>query len=127
MKFSIIPMLVVAGLTMTSSAQKLQTPKGKPTYSEEKEGSKKRTHVGKEPAAGRTGAASELRRVEQSNAKVAARKTDGGKAARNKPVLKAQKNDENPPIHFASSGGPGKGKGKSKNELNRRLRHKGRS
>lgn len=116
----------MAGLTVTSSAQKLQKPKGKPTHSQEREGSKKTARVGKDLAPERTSAASELRKVEQSSAKVSARRTENAKAARVSPVLKAEKKDGNPPIHFSAGGGSGKSKGKSGNELKGRLRHKGR-
>ena len=120
--------LAVAGLILLSSAQNLQKPKAKPSYSEERESSNKkggRTSTGKEPAS-RTSASQELRRVEQSSAKVSpARKAESTKAARSNPALKTQKKDGNPPIHFASSGHSGKGGGKSGDELKGRLRQKG--
>jgi hypothetical protein len=119
--------LAVAGLTLLSSAQKLQKPKAKPSHNEERESSKKtaRTGTGKEPTS-RTSASQELRRVEQSSAKVSpARKAESTKAARSNPALKTQKKDGNPPIHFASSGHSGKSGGKSGDELKGRLRQKG--
>ena len=111
---------------MTSSAQKVTKPKGKPSYSEEKETSRKGARVGKDTGAGRTSAASELRRVEQSSSKVSGRRTDSSKAARNNPALKATKKDGNPAIRFSSTGGSGKSGGKSGDALKGRLRHKGR-
>ena len=127
MKFSVVLALVIAGLTITSSAQKLQKPKGKPSHSEERESNKKGVRTGKDPAASRTSAAQELRRVEQSSTKVsAARKTESAKTAHSNPVLKAQKKDGNPPIHFSANGGSGKSNGKSGDALKGRLRHKGR-
>jgi hypothetical protein len=126
MRFSVVLALAIAGLTIISPAQKVQKPKGKPSYSEEKENSKKGTHVAKDSGAGRTSAASELRRVEQSSAKASGRRTDSSKAARNNPVLKAQRKEGNPPIHFSSTGGSGKTSGKSGDALKGRLRHKSR-
>ena len=126
MRFSVLLAVAIAGLAMTSSAQKVTKPKGKPSYSEEKETSRKGARVGKDTGAGRTSAASELRRVEQSSSKVSGRRTDSSKAARNNPALKATKKDGNPAIRFSSTGGSGKTGGKSGDALKGRLRHKGR-
>ncbi len=119
--------LVLAGLTMTASAQKTQKPKAKPTHSEEKQSNKGSHATVKEPA-NHSSSATELRRVEQSSSKVSGtRKTESGKAARTNPALKPQKKETNPPIHFASSGGGSGsgGKGKSGDPYKGRLRHKG--
>jgi hypothetical protein len=72
-------------------------------------------------------AAQELRRVEQSSAKVSAsRKANSDKAARTGPMVKGQKNEANPPIRFSAAGGSGHGgKGKQGNSGKSRLRHKG--
>ena len=64
--------------------------------------------------------------MEQSSAKVSGRRAETNKAARNNPVLKAQRKEGNPPIHFSSTGGSGKTSGKSGDALKGRLRHKGR-
>ena len=126
MRFSAILVLALAGLTITASAQKPQKTRTKPSHSEEREAGQKSARVGKEPAAGRSSAAQELRRVEQSSAKVSgARRAEGAKAARSNPVLKAQKKDGNPPIRFSATGGSGKSSGKSGDALKGRLRHKG--
>ena len=125
MRFSLVLALALAGLTMTATAQKHQRPKAKPSHSEEKQ-SKSGARAVKEPST-RSSSAQELRRVEQSGARASApRKAESGKAARTNPALKGQKKEENPPIHFGSSGGTGHG-GKSKggDQLKGRLRHKG--
>ena len=126
MKSSVILVLAIAGLTMTASAQKLQKPKTKPSHSAEKDSSKKSSHTVKEPVS-RTNAATELRRVEQSSAKVSAsRKAESNKAAHTDPALRVKTKDSNPSIHLAGPGGSGKGsKGKSGDPLKGRLRHKG--
>ena len=122
MRFSLVLVLVV-GLTMSATAQKHQKQKGKASYTEEKQSSKGARAV-KEPGV-RTSSAQELRRVEQSSARASAtHKAPSGKTA-HAPVLKGQKGDANPPIHFASAS-PGKGsKGKTADPLKGRLRHKG--
>ena len=127
MRSSAILILAVAGLTITAAAQKPQKTRTRPSHSEEREAGKTNARVGKEPAAGRTSAAQELRRVEQSSAKVspARNRAESAKAERNNPVLKAQKKDGNVPIRFSSTGGSGKSKGKSGDALKGRLRHKG--
>jgi len=125
MRFSLVLALTLAGLTMTATAQKHQKPKAKASYSEEKS-SKGGARAVKEPGT-RSSAATELRRVEQSGARASApRKAESGKAARTNTALKGQKKEENPPIHFGSSGGTGHG-GKSKggDPLKGRLRRKG--
>jgi len=126
MRFSLVLALFLAGLTMTATAEKHRRPKAKPSYSEENKSSKGGARAVKEPAT-HTSAAQDLRRVEQSGARASAsRKAESGKAARTNAALKGQKKEENPPIHFASSGGTGHGsKGKSGDPLKGRLRHKG--
>jgi len=123
MRFLFVLALAVTGLTMTAVAQKHQKPKAKASYSEEKQSNKGGRSV-KEPAA-KSSSATELRRVEQSGARVSAPHKQATKA-HPAPVLKAQKGDGNPPIRFASAGGSGKG-GKSKggDPYKGRLRHKG--
>lgn len=126
MKFSVVLALAMAGLTMAASAQKLQKPRTKPSHSEEKE-SRKGNRVVKEPS-DRSTAATELRRVEQSSAKVSgSKKAESNKAARTNPALKVKTRDSNPPIHLGSSGGSGGGggKGKAGDPYKGRLRHKG--
>lgn len=122
MRFLFVLALAVTGLTMTAAAQKHQKPKAKASYSEEKQSKGGRSV--KEPAA-KSSSATELRRVEQSSARVSASHKQATKA-HPAPVLKAQKGDGNPPIRFASAGGSGKG-GKSKggDPYKGRLRHKG--
>jgi hypothetical protein len=122
MIFSLVLALMVVGLTMSATAQK-QHQKPKASYNEEKQSSKGARAV-KEPGV-RTSSAQELRRVEQSSARASAtHKAPSGKTA-HAPVLKGQKGDANPPIHFASAS-PGKGsKGKTADPLKGRLRHKG--
>ncbi|SRR5258708_1127531 len=127
MRFSAILVLALAGLTITASAQKPQKTRTKPAPSEEKASHKKTGYIGKDPGAGKTSAALELRKAEQSSAKVqAVRKGETEKEARNNPVLKAERKDGNPPIRFSAKGGSGKSAGKSGDELKGRLRHKGR-
>ena len=125
MRFSVVLVCALAGLTMTATAQKHQRTKTKPSYNEEK-GGKGGARAVKEPGA-RSSTATELRRVEQSGARASAsRKGESGKAAHTNPALKGQKKEANPPIHFGSSGGAGQG-GNSKggDQLKGRLRHKG--
>ena len=112
---------------MAASAQKPQKPRTKAAPSEEKAShNKKSGYIGKEPGGAKNSAAQELHRVEQSSAKVSsAHKAESAKQVRNNPVLKAQKKDGNPPIHFSSTGGSGKSSGKSGDALKGRLRHKG--
>ena len=125
MRFSLVLALALAGMPMIATAQKHQKPKAKPSYNEEKS-SKSGARAVKEPGT-RSSTATELRRVEQSGARVSAsRKAESAKAARTNPALKEQKKEANPPIHFGSSGGTSHG-GKSKggDQLKGRLRHKG--
>src|SRR5258705_115158 len=111
MKFSVVLALAMAGVTMAASAQKLQKPRTKPSHSEEKE-SRKGSRAVKEPS-NRSTAATELRRVEQSSAKVSgSKKAESNKAARTNPALKVKTKDSNAPIHLGSSGGSGGGCGK---------------
>ena len=125
MRFSVVVAIALA-LSVTAAAQKVQKPKAKPSYSEEKESGKKGARAFKEPAS-HTSAAQELRRVEQSSARVAtSRKSESNKAARTTPAFKTQKKDGNPPIHFSAASGSGKGSGKTANALKGRLRQKGR-
>jgi hypothetical protein len=122
MKFSTVLILALAALTMNAVAQRTPKPKTKPVHSEEKESGKKASRMAKEPTKNSTD--QELRRVEQSSARVSgARKTEGSKA--HNPALKAPKKEANPPIHFASAGGSGKNKSKAGDPLKGRLRHKG--
>ena len=122
MRFSLVLVLVV-GLTMSATAQKHQKQKGKASYTEEKQSSKGARAV-KEPAV-RNSSAQELRRVEQSSTRASAtHKTQSGKAA-HAPVVKKQKGDGNPPIHFASAGAGKGSKGKTADPYKGRLRQKG--
>jgi hypothetical protein len=124
MKFSVVLALVLAGLTMTASAQK---PKTKPAHSEEKESSKKGSHSAVKVPANHSSAAQELRRVEGSGGKASSvKKSESGKAARKNPALKPEKKEKNPPIHFASAGSSSKsGKNKAGDPYKGRMRHKG--
>lgn len=124
MRFSWVLALVLAGLTMTASAQKYQKPKAKPAHSGERQ-TKSQPRAVKAPPA-HSSAAQELHRVEQSSARVSAsRKMNSAKAARTGPVVKGQ-NEANPPIRFSAAGGSGHGgKGKQGNSGKSRLRHKG--
>jgi len=126
MRFSLALALALTSLTIVATAQKHQKSKTKPSYNEEKQGSKGGARTIKEPGT-RNSSAQELRRVEQSGARMSAsKKSESGKAARTNAALKGQKKEQNPPIHFASSGSGGHGgKGKGGDELKGRLRHKG--
>ena len=125
MKFTLILALAMAGLAMTASAQKMQKPKGKPSYSEERQSNKKGVRGPVEGGAARTSAAQELRLVEQSSAKVSGRQTGSAKPVHATPALKEQKKDGNPPIRFSAGGGGSKSSGKSADGLKGRLRQKG--
>ena len=121
MRFTVVLALAMAGLTMTAAAQKTQ--KTKPSHDIEKD-SKKGSHVVVKDSA-KSSTSQELRRVEQSGSKVAgSRRAESAKANR-APVLKAEKKESNPPIHFGSSGGGKGGKGKAGDPYKGRLRHKG--
>ena len=126
MRFSLVLALAVAVLTVTAMAEKHSKPKAKSSYSEENKGSKGSARPIKEPSV-RSSSAQELRRVEQSTARASAsRKTESAKTARTATVLKGQKGEGNPPIHFASGGSSGKGsKSKTGDPYKGRLRHKG--
>jgi len=124
MRFSVVLALALAGLTMTAAAQKPQRTRTKPSHREEKDSRK--SHVtAKESSSEKSGGAQELRKLEQSSARLSsARKTEG--KARTNQALKPRK-ESNPPIHFASAG-PGKGgggKGKGGDPYKGRMRHKG--
>ena len=122
MRFSVILATVMAGLVMTASAQKVQ--KTKPTHSADKDS--KKSHVSVKEPANKNSSAQELRRVEQSGAKVSGSHREAGKAARtNAALLKAPKKESNPPIHFASSGSGKGNKSKSGDPFKGRIRHKG--
>ena len=126
MKLSVIVTLLIAGLTVSASAQKVQKSRTKPSHTEERESGKTTARAPREPAS-RNSAAQELKRAEQSSAKVpAAHRNESAKAGRNNPVLKAQRKEANPPIRLTAAGGSGKTSGKSGDALKGRLRHKGR-
>ena len=125
MRFSVVLALAMTGLTMTSAAQKVDKPKTKPSHSEEKADSKKKSRVVAKEPANKNSSAQELRRVEQSSARTSGKKSETGKAARTNPALKAQKKESNPPIQFASSSGSKGGKRKAGDPYKGRLRHKG--
>ena len=110
---------------MTASAQKMQKQKGKPSYSEERQGTNKKSSRAPMQGGAHSSSAQELRLVEQSSAKVSGRQTGSEKPVRAIPALKEQKKSENPPIRFSSSGGGGKSNGKSADGLKGRLRQKG--
>ena len=126
MRFSLILGLLLASLVVTAAAQKHQKPKAKPSYSEEKDAKAPSRTV--KPPSNKSSSAQELHRLEQSSSKTSgARRGTSNKAPRTGAVLKAEKQERNPPIQFSSSGGGthgGKGKAGS-NEYKGRLRHKG--
>ena len=116
--------LMVAGMTLGASAEKQHQPKAKPTYSDEKS----KSRPVKAPTATRSYSAQELRKIEQSGARVSApRRSEEGRSRRTAGA-KPLKQEANPPIRFASSGNSGGGKGKNSQAANAykgRLRHKG--
>lgn len=115
--------VAVVILAIPAAAEKSQKQKQKPSYSEEK-GTKGSAHTMRPPS-NRNSSAQELRKLEQSSAKTAGSRK-GDKAPRSGAVLKAEKEERNPPIQFSSAGGGSKGaKGKSANSYKGRLRHKG--
>jgi hypothetical protein len=127
MRFSVLLVLAVAGLTITSPAQKPQKLKTPPSHSEEKDKDKSTARAPRKEEAGRTSASQELRKVEQSSAKASGRKsTKAARTPRNTALVKSEKKDGNPPIHFGASGGGHKSSGKSKDALKGRMKHKGR-
>src|SRR5256885_2129105 len=120
MRLLVILALVMVGLTVTSSAQKVQ--KTKPSHSSEKE-EKKSSHVPIKDS-NKSTASQELRRVEQSGSKVSGSRHENAKATRT-PVVKGEKKEANAPIHFSSSGSGKGGKSKAGDPYKGRLRHKG--
>ncbi|HUM04211.1 MAG TPA: hypothetical protein VLT90_02045 [Terriglobales bacterium] len=123
MRLSWILPLVVAVMCLPAAAQKYQKPKAKPTYSEER--SAKGSARAAKPAPSRDATAQELHRVEQSSSKVpGSRRGDSSRAPRT--VVKAEKEERNPPIQATGSRSRGQGgKGKTSNSYKGRLRHKG--
>ena len=125
MRFSLVLVLTLAGLTISAAAaEKYQKPKAKPLHGAEKQAKSQPRSVKAPPSHAST--AQELRRVEQSSAKVlASRKANSDKPARTGPVLKAQKQEANPPIRFSAAGGRGSKNKQGANPYKGRLRHKG--
>jgi hypothetical protein len=122
MKFSLFLALAVASSSLTAFAQAYHKPKAKPAP--RAEGSKKVAPV-KEPKLQQDSAAQQLRRTEQSSAKVAASKKGQAKVGK-AGLMKTQHEKPNPPIHFSSAKGGGAGlNAKGGNSLKGRLRQKG--
>ncbi len=127
MRFSVLLALAVAGMTITSPAQNQQKVKTPSSHSEEKDNAKSTARAPRKEEAGRNSASKELRKVEQSSAKVSSRKsTKAVRTPRNTAFVKSEKKDRNTPIHFGASGGGHKSSGKSKDALKGRMKHKGR-
>lgn len=111
---------------MSASAQKHQKPRAKPSYNEEK-AAKSPNRTVKAPAT-HASTAQDLRRVEQSSAKMSGSHKAGGsqQAHTTAAALKAEKKDSNPPIHATgSTAGHGSKGNKGADPYKGRLRHKG--
>jgi hypothetical protein len=122
MRFSLLLAFVLAGLSLTASAQAYHKPKGKPAP--RAEGAKKVAPI-KEPKLQQDSAAQQLRRTEQSSAKVAGAKKGQPKVGK-AGLMKTQHEKGNPPIRFSSAKGGGAGlNAKGGNSLKGRLKQKG--
>jgi Tfp pilus assembly protein FimV len=123
MRFSLFLALVMASLSLAVSAQTYHKPKAKPVHREQE--AKKAAPTVKEPKLQQDSAAQQLRRTEQSSAKVAASKKGQPKAGK-AGLMKTQHEKPNPPIRFSSAKGGGAGlNAKGGNEYKGRLRQKG--
>lgn len=125
MRFAVVAGLMIACLSVSAVAQKHQRPKAKPTYTAERE-SKGSGRVSKAPTAGHDPATQELHKLEQSSAKSAgSRRSEDARAPRTAAVLRADKQERNPPINAKGSAHQsGKGS-KTADSSKGRLRHKG--
>jgi len=125
MRFALTMALMAACLVVGAEAQKQQKPKSKPTYTTDKssKGSSRSVRL----SSGHNNSAQELHRLEQSSAKTsAARRGSSDRAPRTGAVVRAEKQERNPPIHFASGQESKGGKGKKGGDPYKgRLRHKG--
>lgn len=125
MRFLPLFALIVAGLTLTVSAQEHKKPKAKPYHSQSKEKQSKATGTDKKLAP-ETANARELRHLEAQTAKA---KTSGKVAkpqAHTAQILKTQHEKKNPPIHFSSATGTKSGMtNQGKNPYKGRVRQKG--
>jgi methionine-rich copper-binding protein CopC len=123
MRYPLFVALILA-LSVAASAQAHpKTIKTKPAH-QQKQG-KKQVALPKEPKAQQDSAAAQLRRTEQSSAKMAGPKKGQPKAGK-AGVVKMQHEKANPPIRF--NGGKGGGAGlnaKGGDQLKGRLKQKG--
>jgi hypothetical protein len=104
MRFSLVLVLALAGLTMTAWAQEHHKPKAKASHTNKEEKGKNTKPAVKTPST-HASAAQELHRVEQESAKrTASRNSATRKSA---PVLKTEKEKKTPPIRFSAAGGGG--------------------
>lgn len=122
MKYSWSVALILA-LSVAASAQAHpKTFKTKPAHQQKE--NKKPAPAIKEPKAQQDSAAAQLRRTEQSSAKIAAAKKGQPKAGK-AGLMKTQREKPNPPIRFSAKGGGAGLNAKGGNELKGRLKQKG--
>ncbi|MGB9073337.1 MAG: hypothetical protein WCC22_11915 [Terriglobales bacterium] len=117
--------LILAGLTLTTTAQDYKTPKAKPYHSESKEKQSKTGGTNKQltPQAANS---LELRRLEAQTAKVSASNKGAKQQARSARVVKTERDKPNPPIRFSSATGTHAGMtDQGKNPYKGRVRQKG--
>jgi len=122
MKYPFFPALILALSVAASGQAHPKTLKTKPVHPQKE--NKKPAPIVKEPKAQQDSAAAQLRRTEQSSAKIA-----GGKKGQAKPakagLAKTQREKPNPPIRFSAKGGGAGPNAKGGNELKGRLKQKG--
>lgn len=122
MRYPLFVALILA-LSVAASAQAHpKTIKTKPAHQQKQ--AKKAVAVPKEPKAQQDSAAAQLRRTEQSSAKIAAGKKGQPKAGK-AGAVKMQREKPNPPIRFTAKGGGAGLNAKGGNELKGRLKQKG--
>ena len=122
MRFSLFLALALASSSLTAAAQTNHKPKTKPAHRQQET---KKAGAGKEEKAPENSAAQQLRRTEQSGAKMGASKKGQQKAPK-AGLMKTQREKPNPPIRFSSAKGAGTGlNSKGGNAYKGRLRQKG--
>jgi hypothetical protein len=117
--------LVLASLTLTTSAQEYKTPKAKPYRSESKGKQSKAIVADKKVTTGNANS-QELLRLEKETAKASVSNNGAKQRSRSARVVKAEREKPNPPIRFSAATGSHAGMtDQGKNPYKGRVRQKG--
>ena len=124
MRLSLILALTLAGMAAVP-ATAYQKPRTKPSYTSDKPAKKNSGgHAAATPNERSSSAAQELRRVEQSSAKVNGTGKTGAAKSSAPRAVKADKSGVNPPIRLSGNGKGNGPKGKTADPAKGRLRQK---